>query len=57
MCIRDRDVAKLSKTEMRHMRKDMHIIFQDPYSSLDPKKTINQIISEPIRLNKILRCV
>ena len=36
------------------MRKDMQIIFQDPYSSLDPKKTINQIISEPIRLNKIL---
>ena len=49
-----KDVAKLSKTEMRHMRKDMQIIFQDPYSSLDPKKTINQIISEPIRLNKIL---
>ena len=39
---------------MRHVRKDMQIIFQDPFSSLDPKKTINQIISEPIRVNRIL---
>jgi ABC-type microcin C transport system duplicated ATPase subunit YejF len=31
------------------------MIFQDPFSSLDPKKTINQIISEPIRVNKFLR--
>ena len=49
-----KDVAKLSKTEMRHMRKDMQIIFQDPYASLDPRKTISQIISEPIIINKIL---
>ena len=49
-----KDVTKLSKHEMRHMRKDMHIIFQDPYSSLDPKKTVSQIIAEPIRENRIL---
>ena len=36
------------------MRKDMQIIFQDPFSSLDPKKTINQIIAEPIKVNHIL---
>lgn len=50
-----KDITKLSKAQMRHIRKDMQIIFQDPFSSLDPKKTINQIIAEPIRINHILR--
>ncbi|MDO4492508.1 MAG: ABC transporter ATP-binding protein [Clostridia bacterium] len=49
------DVAKLGKREMRAMRKDMQIIFQDPYSSLDPRKSVNQIIAEPLILNKILK--
>ena len=49
-----KDITKVSKLEMRRVRKDMQMIFQDPFSSLDPKKTINQIISEPIRINRIL---
>ncbi len=49
------DVVKLSGEEMRKRRKDMQIIFQDPFSSLDPKKTVSQAISEPIRINKILK--
>ncbi len=44
-----KDVAKLSRHEMRAMRKDMQIIFQDPFSSLDPKMPINELISEPIK--------
>lgn len=48
------DITKLSKNEMRKMRKQMQIIFQDPFSSLDPRKTVNQIISEPIRENHII---
>ena len=39
---------------MRHMRKQMQIIFQDPFSSLDPKKTVSQIIAEPIQENRII---
>jgi peptide/nickel transport system ATP-binding protein len=50
-----RDITRISKRELRKLRKDMQIIFQDPYSSLDPRKTINQIISEPIELNKIIK--
>ena len=50
-----KDINKLSKKEMRHMRKDMQIIFQDPFSSLDPKKTVSQIIAEPITENKIIK--
>ncbi|MDY4889014.1 MAG: oligopeptide/dipeptide ABC transporter ATP-binding protein [Sphaerochaetaceae bacterium] len=50
-----KDINKISKREMRHMRKDMQIIFQDPFSSLDPKKTVSQIIAEPIVENKIIK--
>ena len=47
------DVLKLNKNEMRKMRKDMQIIFQDPFSSLDPRKTIFQTISEPLKIHGI----
>ena len=50
-----KDINKLSNRELRHARKDMQLIFQDPYSSLDPRKTVNQLISEPIVTNKILK--
>ena len=50
-----KDVAALSQREMRHMRKEMQIIFQDPYSSLDPRKTIYQAISEPIIKHKLIK--
>lgn len=49
------DITKLSSREMRKKRKDMQIIFQDPFSSLDPKKTVSHLISEPIKENKILK--
>jgi peptide/nickel transport system ATP-binding protein len=39
--------------EMRKLRKEMQIIFQDPYSSLDPRKTVSQIIAAPIKLHHI----
>jgi oligopeptide/dipeptide ABC transporter ATP-binding protein len=44
------DVLKLSKKEMRIMRRHMQLIFQDPFSSLNPRKTIAQTIEEPIIL-------
>ena len=50
-----RDITKLSEREMRHVRRDMQIIFQDPFSSLDPKKTINNLIAEPIKVNRLLK--
>ena len=48
------DITKLHPRDMKALRKDMQIIFQDPYASLDARKTISQIISEPIIINKIL---
>ncbi len=40
------DLSALNKTEMRRLRKDLQIIFQDPYSSLDPRLTVGNIIGE-----------
>lgn len=48
------DITKLSKEEMRAKRKDMQIIFQDPYSSINPRKTVGQIIADPLEINKII---
>ncbi|MBQ8537276.1 MAG: ABC transporter ATP-binding protein [Clostridia bacterium] len=48
-----KDVTALSSKEMRAMRKEMQIVFQDPYSSLDPRKTVFQAIKEPIVKNKL----
>ena len=49
-----KNITDLSSREMRQMRKDMQIIFQDPYSSLDPRRTIYQAISEPIVKHKLI---
>jgi len=49
-----RDITKISAEEMRKLRKDMQIIFQDPFASLDPRKTVSETIAEPLKLNKII---
>ena len=48
------NIRSLNLEEMRKMRRYMQIIFQDPFSSLDPRKTVSQIIAEPLRLSKII---
>jgi len=48
------DILKVSNSEMRELRKEMQIIFQDPFSSLDPRMTVSEIIEEPIKLNKLI---
>jgi oligopeptide transport system ATP-binding protein len=50
-----RDVFKLSKEEMRRLRRDMQIIFQDPYSSLNPRMTVGDIIGEPLEIHRLAR--
>jgi oligopeptide/dipeptide ABC transporter ATP-binding protein len=47
------DVAKLPKPELRPLRRQMQMIFQDPFSSLNPRMTIYDIIAEPLVVNKI----
>jgi peptide/nickel transport system ATP-binding protein len=44
----DRDLLAASPGEMRHLRRDMQIIFQDPFASLDPRFRVEEIIAEPL---------
>ncbi|WP_291121526.1 ABC transporter ATP-binding protein [Empedobacter sp. UBA7248] len=47
------DITKLKKEEIRKLRREIQIIFQDPYSSLNPRQTVAQIITEPMQVHKI----
>ncbi|NLK43546.1 MAG: ATP-binding cassette domain-containing protein, partial [Tissierellia bacterium] len=47
------NLAKLTTEEMRLLRKDLQLIFQDPYSSLNPRLTVGQIISEGLHAHKM----
>jgi peptide/nickel transport system ATP-binding protein len=50
---KDKDILKLNASELRMMRKHMQIIFQDPYSSLNPRMTIGEAILEPMQVHKL----
>ena len=47
------DLARLKYEEIRHLRADLQMIFQDPYSSLNPRMTVGQIISEGMKAHKM----
>jgi peptide/nickel transport system ATP-binding protein len=49
-----KDILKLSSKELKVLRKDVQIIFQDPYSSLNPRMTIGNAIIEPMQVHNIL---
>jgi len=45
------DITRISQRQLRPLRREMQMVFQDPYSSLNPRKTIGQIVSEPFRIH------
>ena len=49
------NLIKMSKKQLRNIRKEMSIIFQDPFSSLNPRMTVADIIGEPIEFHRIAR--
>ena len=51
--IKGKEILSLSKKDMFPIRKDVQIVFQDPYSSLNPRFTVGKIVSEGMRLHKI----
>lgn len=50
---RDQDITKLSKSDLKALRKEIQIIFQDPFASLNPKITVGDAILEPMKVHKL----
>ncbi|SDZ16608.1 ABC transporter ATP-binding protein [Tindallia californiensis] len=50
-----RNIVDFNGSQMREARKNMQIIFQDPYASLNPRMNLGQIISEPLLINKVFK--
>jgi peptide/nickel transport system ATP-binding protein len=50
-----RDISTLTHSELRELRKSMQIIFQDPYSSLNPRQTIGDAILEPMKIHRLYK--
>jgi ABC-type oligopeptide transport system ATPase subunit len=46
-----RDVLSMSKSELRHLRKEMQIVFQDPFASLNPRRMIHTILRQPFKVH------
>ena len=51
----DRDLTTLSNKELRPLRRDMQMIFQNPYSSLDPRMTVGETITEPLQVHHLFK--
>src|SRR5690625_1852683 len=47
------DITEMSRAQMRPLRRQVHMVFQDPYSSLNPRMTTGEIVGEALRLHKL----
>ena len=50
-----RDILSYNPHQLRELRREMQIIFQDPYSSLNPRMTVSELIAEPLVVNKVMK--
>ena len=49
------DITRFSRRQMRDVRRELQIVFQDPYASLNPRMTVRDIVSEPLRIHRLYR--
>ncbi len=47
------DISKLSRRQLRPVRRELQMVFQDPYASLNPRKRVGAIIADPLRIHKV----
>src|SRR2546425_5494431 len=52
--LKGRDITHLSRRQMRPLRRELHMVFQDPYSSLNPRMTCGDVVAEPIRVQRLV---
>ena len=52
---RDKDLTTIKSEEMRALRRQMQMIFQDPYASLNPRMTVGEIVGEPLQVHQIAK--
>jgi oligopeptide transport system ATP-binding protein len=55
MRLHGRDVTHLPERQLRSLRRQVHMVFQDPYSSLNPRMQVGDIVSEPLRMHRLTR--
>ena len=53
-CSRDSDIAQISPRDLKPLRREIQMIFQDPYTSLNPRHTVGSIVGAPLRIHKIV---
>jgi oligopeptide/dipeptide ABC transporter ATP-binding protein len=53
--LNDIDITGFSRRRMREVRKELQIVFQDPYASLNPRMTVREIVAEPLRVHNLYR--
>ncbi|HEY4211671.1 MAG TPA: ABC transporter ATP-binding protein [Steroidobacteraceae bacterium] len=52
---KNRDITHLKRSQLREVRRDMQMVFQDPYASLDPRMSVREIIAEPLQIHQEYR--
>jgi oligopeptide transport system ATP-binding protein len=55
VCFEGREIAGLSRRQMRPLRREMQMVFQDPYASLNPRRRVGQIVADPLKLQGVAR--